>query len=325
MAKVLPLCVCPSVFAPLPMLDCHRHAKTRNIQTLPNWELLTHYSTEVDIPTKNHYSNKQVSSRPLGFAFVQFETKEDADKVIEEFNGKDFKGRKVYVKKAVPPPTEEEKQKKLEEYRAKTQAAKEKKKALAAEAKAKEEVSGEKSTKSQKDEGGADSATAPTTRQKKAKRTPKPKVPLEEGTKSTDTIFITNLAFDVNVKTLTDIFEDYKPVWIHVPVKKVPYKILQKQKESGKPPRNKGIAFVKFTDESLQKKAIEEFNGKEINDRVIVVDVAIDARVHDGEEKKTESSESSAPSTALANVEASEPSVTAEETTKEEEASTPEA
>lgn len=29
--------ICPSVFAPLPMLDCHRHAKTRtNIQTHPN-------------------------------------------------------------------------------------------------------------------------------------------------------------------------------------------------------------------------------------------------------------------------------------------------
>lgn len=314
----------PSVFAPLPMLDCHERAKTRNNrQTLPNRDLLTHSRTEVDIPTKNHYSNKQVSSRPLGFAFVQFETKEDADKVIEEFNGKDFKGRKVYVKKAVPPPTEEEKQKKLEEYRAKTQAAKEKKKASAAEAKAKEEVSGE--TKNQKVEGGADPATTPTTKPKRAKRTPKPKVPLEEGTKSTDTIFITNLAFDVNVKTLTDIFEEYKPVWIHVPVKKVPYKILQKQKESGKPPRNKGIAFVKFTDESLQKKAIEEFNGKEINDRMIVVDVAIDARVHDGEDKKTEPSESSAPSSSLANVDASETAVTAEETTKEEEGSTPEA
>lgn len=124
---------------------------------------------------------------------------------------------------------------------------------------------------------------------KKEKRIPKPKLPLEEGTKSIDTVFITNLPFDANIKTLNALFKEFKPKWIHVPTRRVPYKVLQKQKAQGKAPRNKGIAFVKFSDESLQKKAIEEFNGKEVNDRVIVVDVAIDARIpKDTDEEKVE-------------------------------------
>ncbi|CAK7895039.1 hypothetical protein CAAN1_02S06084 [[Candida] anglica] len=242
--------------------------------------------TEVDIPSKSIHSGKKVLNKSLGFAFVQFETKEDADTVIENYNGKEFKGRKVYVKKAVPPPTEEEKAKKAEIYRAKRQAQQEAQKAAAAIAAAEEEEK-----KSAAAAATATSTASPPSGKKTPKKsTPRPKLPLEEGTKSTDTIFITNLAFDVNVKTLTAIFKDYKPIWIHIPIRKVPYKLLNKRKAEGKPLKNKGIAFVKLADESLQKKAIEEFNGKEIGDRVVVVDVAIDARIStpEGEGNKSE-------------------------------------
>lgn len=221
----------------------------------------------------------------MGFAFVQFETKDDADKVIEEFNGKEFKGRKVYVKKAVPPPTEEEKQKKLEEFRAKTLAAKEKKKKAAAEAAAAAAAATASAAESaDAATAEADGATGGTTESKKKKpakkRSPRPpKLPLEEGTKSTDTVFITNLPFDANIKTLTGVFKDYKPVWIHVPLRKPPYRRSAQAKVQSKPQKNKGIAFIKFSDEDLQKKAIEEFNGIEIGERKIVVDVAVDARI----------------------------------------------
>lgn len=38
-----------------------------------------------------------------GFAFVEMEKEEDAQKAVDEYNGKDFKGRNIVVAEARPP------------------------------------------------------------------------------------------------------------------------------------------------------------------------------------------------------------------------------
>lgn len=43
------------------------------------------------------------TGRSKGFGFVNFQNDEDADKAIEELDGKDFKGRPIAVKVALPP------------------------------------------------------------------------------------------------------------------------------------------------------------------------------------------------------------------------------
>lgn len=238
--------------------------------------LLTNFnfSTEVDIPSKATQRGSKIIDKHLGFAFVQFETKEDADQAISKFNGTEFKGRNIYTKKAVPPPTEEEKQEKIEAYKlkqAEIKKIKNEKKAAKIEAiKAKKASTPKPKTETESDE-------------------PKDKIPV--GTKSEDTIFITNLDFKVDVQTLNNLFKELKPKWIHVPTRRVPYFILKKQRENGKSVRNKGIAFVKFSSEELQKKAVAEYNGKELNGREIIVDIAIDTRIPKDEDKE-ESTES---------------------------------
>ncbi|CAI5758658.1 unnamed protein product [Candida verbasci] len=205
--------------------------------------------TDVEIPFKESTRGDTTYKRHLGFAFVQFESKDDADKALSEFNGKKFQRRNIFIKKAVPPPTEEEKKERIEAYKAKKDKIEQEKKLKIEQKKKKQEAkaNGE--------------STQP------------------EGTPSKDTIFITNLDYKVNVKTLNSIFKDLKPKWIHVPSRK-PYKSAGKFRK----PFNKGIAFVKFSNEETQKKAVEEFNGKEINGREIIVDVAIDSRIPKGEE-----------------------------------------
>ena len=69
--------------------------------------------TEVEIPFKENTRGDKVFKRHLGFAFVQFENKDDADKAIATYNGQKFQRRNIFIKKAVPPPTEEEKRKEL--------------------------------------------------------------------------------------------------------------------------------------------------------------------------------------------------------------------
>ncbi|ODV81044.1 RNA-binding domain-containing protein [Suhomyces tanzawaensis NRRL Y-17324] len=233
--------------------------------------------TEVDIPFKEITRGEKVLKRHLGFAFVQFASKEDADKAIEEFSGKKFHRRNVFIKKAIPPPTEDEKKERVEAFKAK--------KALAA-SKAKA-----KADKKEEKEAAAAAATAAAVAKKATRKTAKTteeKVP--EGKPSVDTIFVTNLDYKVDVKTLNNLFKELKPKWIHVPSRRVPYYILKKQQAEGRPKTffNKGIAFVKFSSEEVQKKAVAEFNGKEINGREIIVDIAIDARVPKEEEAKDE-------------------------------------
>lgn len=190
----------------------------------------------------------------MGFAFAQFDSKDDADKVVEKFSGYKLHNRAISMRKAVPPLTEDEKKVKVEEYKAK-------KAALLAERKSKRELK-EKEEKPKKekkvnnDESGV-------------------KVP--DGTPSQDTVFVTNLDYKVKVKDLNTIFAEYNPKWIHIPTKRVHYK--QGTEGTRRQVLNKGIAFVKFADEETQKKVVAEFNGHEVNGREIIVDFAVDARI----------------------------------------------
>ncbi|KAI5960460.1 uncharacterized protein KGF55_004753 [Candida pseudojiufengensis] len=217
--------------------------------------------TEVEIPSKENTRGDKTFKRRLGFAFVQFETKEDADKAIADLNGQKFQRRNIFIKKAVPPPTEEEKKVKIEAYKAK-----------------KEEI--QKAKELKKEANKKNDST-------NAESTTKPKVP--EGEKSKDTIFITNLDYKVNVKALNNTFKDLKPKWIHVPTRR----FQNKKYPNGKfrRPLNKGIAFIKFPNEEVQKQAIEEFNGKEINGRELIIDIAVDSKVPTKEEQEAEADE----------------------------------
>lgn len=254
----------------------------------------------MDIPSKTFTRGKKTIDKHLGFAFVQFESKAEADKAIEAFNGKEFKGRNIYVKKAVPPPTEEEKQQKIEAFRA-----------MKAEQRAKkdEEKAKKEEEKAQKADDGNTKEQNGTAKPKKAakKKAPKkaiagdsseaaatatpasdePQDKVPDGKPSADTIFITNLDYKVDVKTLNNLLKDLKPKWIHVPTRRVPFHILKRQKSKGRTVFNKGIAFVKFSSEDLQKQAIADFNGKELNGREIIVDIAIDARIPKSDDEDT--------------------------------------
>lgn len=227
----------------------------------------------VEIPSKTITRGEKSFVKRLGFGFVQFDTEADADQAIAQYNGKEFKTRNIYAKKALPPATEEEKQKKTEAYFAKQKELKEAKKAKAA-------------AKQPAADATADADAAPKPKKApKEKKAPREKKDADkkpdaaktpEGSKSKDTVFITNLDYKVNVALLSLLLKDYSPKWIHVPPRRVPQHLLKKFQAKKKPVYNKGIAFVKFADEETQLKVISDFNGKDINGREIIVEVAVD-------------------------------------------------
>lgn len=259
----------------------------------------------VEIPSKTITRGKKSFVKRLGFGFVQFETKDDADRAIEAFNGKEFKSRHIYAKKALPPATEEEKKKKTEAYFAKQKELK----AARTERNKKDATKSETANGDSSNESGATGAAnsgkagAKSTPNGEDKLTGKLASGLKtpDGNKSKDTVFIANLDYKANVKQLNLLFKELKPKWIHVPSRKVPYHVLKRYQAKQRPIFNKGIAFVKFPSEELQLKAIEEFNGHEINGRVVVVEAAVDRAIPDVE-NASDASESASEASPAADV-----------------------
>lgn len=261
--------------------------------------------TAVEIPSKTITRGKKTFVKRLGFAFVLFSSKEEADRAIEEYNGKEFKSRHIHAKKAVPPVTGEEKKKKTEAYFAKQKelrAKADKKKKDDTKAKAKAETTADEGKVSAEDQDGGKSTAegkltgANGTKPSKAANgaaSPKPskessakktqdasKTPA--GSKSKDTVFITNLDYKTNIKALNSLFKELKPKWVHIPPRRMPYHVLKRYQAQQRPIFNKGIAFAKFPSEEVQLKAIEQFNGHEVDGRKIIVEVAVDRVVPEG-------------------------------------------
>lgn len=73
-------------------------------------DLVADYAvTEVVLPAKAKRANDDRPARHLGFAFVQFQTEADADSAVEKLHHTDFRGRQIFIKKAVAEASPEEK------------------------------------------------------------------------------------------------------------------------------------------------------------------------------------------------------------------------
>ncbi|KAF3986384.1 hypothetical protein FT663_04901 [Candidozyma haemuli var. vulneris] len=230
----------------------------------------------VDIPTKTFTKGTKEVTKRLGFGFVQFASKEDADEAIERSNGKVIKVRTLFSRKAVPPASPEEKKEKRAAFLAKKAAIREQKQQKEQEKANAEKTDAADSVPKEKKAGVAANGDA----EKKQDKTKTP-----EGTPSNDTVFITNLDFKANVKVLDAIFKELEPKWIHVPAKKVPRHILRQIRANHRPIYNRGIAFVKFADQETQQRAISEFNGRDVNGRSIIVEAAVDRPRPEGDEE----------------------------------------
>lgn len=255
----------------------------------------------IEFPTRKLRFGKKTVTKRLGFAFVQFALKEDADQAIERSNGKTFRERTLYLRKALPPASPEERKEKAKEFLAKKAAKRAALKKQKKESKAAENNDKEASSETEKEALAEEGAEAANGEAKKTKKEKKPKEKTKsapKGTPSTDTVFITNLDYKANVSDLETAFKELDPVWVHVPPKRVPRAVLEKIKAAGKPIYNRGIAFVKFHDEATQQRAIAEFKAKEVNGRAIVVEAAVDRPKSDLEENGEVEASEAAPAEA---------------------------
>ncbi|KIV85154.1 hypothetical protein PV11_00886 [Exophiala sideris] len=245
------------------------------------------------------------TNRPVGYAFVDLKSSEEAEKAIENLSGQDILERKVSVQLARKP-----------DQTGNAEGA-----TSGAEGGDRKRSSGRGRggrgrgrggrARGGAREGGADfgenplpltDVTAESNKQpgetgektERGPRPPKQRGPPEDGIPSTTKVMVANLPYDLSEEKLKELFAAYDPSSAKIALRPIPRFMVKKLQARGEPRKGRGFGFVTLGSEDLQKKAVDEMNGKQIEGREIAVKVAIDSP---GKEDGAEGGETGAEAT----------------------------
>ncbi|MCJ1372207.1 hypothetical protein MMC20_003429 [Loxospora ochrophaea] len=108
-------------------------------------------------------------------------------------------------------------------------------------------------------------------------RQPKQRGPPEDGIPSKNKVMVANLPYDLSEEKLKELFAEYSPSAAKIALRPIPRFMVKKLQARNEPRKGRGFGFVSLGSEELQQKAVNEMNGKEIEGREIAVKVAIDS------------------------------------------------
>ncbi|KAI5856284.1 hypothetical protein BZA05DRAFT_197248 [Tricharina praecox] len=267
------------------------------------------------------------TGRAVGYAFVDLTTKEEADRAIEQLSGNEVQERKVSVQLARKPGAastgtkKQHKQQEQQEPREEGAVANEEggegkrgrggvrgrgrgrggraKRGTRGEAGSGDETAADGSNKIQPlvestnvktvdasgEEAHQDGNAASAFKGKKKRGPP------ENGIPSSTKIMVANLPYELSEDQLKELFKDYQPESAKIALRPIPRYMVRKLQQRGEPRKGRGFGFVTLASEDMQKKAVEEMNGKVIEGREIAVKVAIDSQVSDSEDKENTTEE----------------------------------
>ncbi|OAP56949.1 hypothetical protein AYL99_09061 [Fonsecaea erecta] len=229
------------------------------------------------------------TNRPVGYAFVDLKTAEEAEKAIENLSGKEILERKVSVQVARKPD-----QATTPEGTAEGDAKRSSGRGRGGRGRGRG-GRGRGAARGAAEGGapGTDLAENPlpltdvTAEANKAapaadakSRTPRPpkqRGPPEDGIPSTTKVMVANLPYDLSEEKLKELFAAYQPSSAKIALRPIPRFMVKKLAARNEPRKGRGFGFVTLASEEMQKKAVEEMNGKQIEGREIAVKVAIDS------------------------------------------------
>ncbi|KMU79231.1 Grp1p [Coccidioides immitis RMSCC 3703] len=246
------------------------------------------------------------TNRPVGYAFVDLATAQEAQAAIAALTGKDILERRVSVQIARKPEPAEGKAESGAEGTAGGQGRKrgggrgrgrgrgrggrfgrggrapiltKKQNGVKAEATGEEaapivEVTNTAEGAAEAAEAGSegkDAAAKPQGRPRKQRGPP------EDGIPSKTKVMVANLPYDLSEDKLKELFAAYEPVSAKIALRPIPRFMVKKLQARGEARKGRGFGFVTLGSEDLQKKAVEEMHGKNIDGREIAVKVAIDS------------------------------------------------
>jgi len=255
------------------------------------------------------------TTRPVGYAFVDLSTSNEAERAIQELNGKAILDRKVSIQLARKPEAHEGSGSGAEGVNGETRrrtstrgrgrgrgrggragrgGRSQKDSAEGAEAVESEAAAPTESaptnvpsqvdplTETTNETLTAEKGAEPgTTTSKPAKphvpRERKQRGPPEDGVPSKTKVMVANLPYDLKEDKLMEIFKEYEPSSAKIALRPIPRFMVKKLQARNEPRKGRGFGFVTLASEELQQKACSEMNGKEIEGREIAVKVAIDS------------------------------------------------
>ncbi|KAF8543223.1 hypothetical protein BDD12DRAFT_726771 [Trichophaea hybrida] len=269
-------------------------------------EFFTGFSIEsTSIPTNPR------TGRAVGYAFVDLTTKEEADRAIAELSGKEVQERKVSVQLARKPgSTGNGVKKEVEEAPAQegeqTQQSKRGRGGFRGRARGRGGRGGAKRGARSDNSSGDDEKAIPPSSQVlplvestnvKTEATgstgageddgsaasgfkgKKKRGPPENGIPSSTKIMVANLPYELSEEKLKELFAEYQPESAKIALRPIPRYMVRKLQARGEPRKGRGFGFVNLGSEEMQKKAVEEMNGKIVDGREIAVKVAIDVSI----------------------------------------------
>ncbi|KAK5998282.1 Single-stranded TG1-3 DNA-binding protein [Cladobotryum mycophilum] len=254
------------------------------------------------------------TDRPVGYAFVDLSTPNEAERAITELSGQEILERKVSVQLARKPEPAGEK---AEGANGEGSGAEGSRRRASGRGRGRGRGRGGRSGRGgrapgsateEKKEGDAtpadDSAPAAETteaeplkditnkldesksddnKNNKPKNQPRPqrerreRGPPADGIPSKTKVMVANLPYDLTEEKLLDLFKDYEPSSAKIALRPIPRFMIKKLQARGEARKGRGFGFVTLASEELQQKAVTEMNGKEIEGREIAVKVAIDS------------------------------------------------
>ncbi|EME45270.1 hypothetical protein DOTSEDRAFT_71093 [Dothistroma septosporum NZE10] len=257
------------------------------------------------------------TTRPVGYAFVDVSTPSEAERAINDLNGKTILDRKVSVQLARKPepagaaaPANNENAEAGEGQQRRRSSTRGRGRGRGRGGRAARGGRGKKDGENGEEGQNANGTTGPTNvpgqvnaltattnealttengaedaltvNPKKvgksdAREPRKQRGPPEDGVASKTKIMVANLPYDLREERLLEIFADYSPTSAKIALRPIPKFMVRKLQARNEPRKGRGFGFVTLASEELQQKACNDMNGKEIEGREIAVKVAIDS------------------------------------------------
>ncbi|EHK20344.1 uncharacterized protein TRIVIDRAFT_127694, partial [Trichoderma virens Gv29-8] len=244
------------------------------------------------------------TDRPVGYAFVDLSTPNEADRAIAELSGKEILERKVSVQLARKPEPAGEKPEGANGEGSGAEGTRrrasgrgrgrgrgrggrggrggrnatggdEKKEDASADAAGEAEPLKD-ITNTASDEAKGDKNDKKN--QNRPQRERRERGPPADGIPSKTKVMVANLPYDLTEeKKLLELFKEYEPSSAKIALRPIPRFMIKKLQARGEARKGRGFGFVTLASEELQQKAVAEMNGKEIEGREIAVKVAIDS------------------------------------------------
>lgn len=267
------------------------------------------------------------TTRPVGYAFVDLSTAEEAQKAIAELAGKFILDRKVSVQLARKPETAAEKQAAAASGgeglsggegrrrnsgrgrgRGRARGGRTGRGGRSRQANAGEDtnIPGQALPLTETTNEGAP-ATNGAEDKARAPRQPRQRGPPEDGIPSKNKVMVANLPYDLSEEKLKELFSAYNPTAAKIALRPIARYMVKKLQARNEPRKGRGFGFVSLGSEELQQKAVSEMNGKEVEGREIAVKVAIDSP---GKEDVDPEAAGTAPLTENGVVQANDPPAT---------------